>query len=106
MSQFHSNRTIGARLGIVALLVVAAALSGQAQILNRNLIVNGGAEDGPAAQNATDAQVGNIPHWTTTGGFSVATYGGGDFVQTDDFGPVDRGKQFWLYSRICGQSDD
>jgi uncharacterized protein (TIGR03437 family) len=83
------------RLLLLALLAIALVLPSQSQIFNRNLVQNPGAEDGPAAQNFTDPQVSSIPGWTTTGGFSVAAYGGGDFLNARDYVPVDRGLKFF-----------
>src|SRR3569832_383710 len=76
-------------------ILVLAALPANSQILNLNLIVNGDAESGSAVQNATDAKVASVPNWTTTGGFSVGVYGGGDFLSTTDYGPVSRGSKFF-----------
>src|SRR5690242_10747060 len=75
-------------------LLAAAATPAHAQILNRNLVVNGDAETGAGVRNASDAQVAP-PGWTTTGGFSIGTYGGGDFPATGDYGPANRGRQFF-----------
>ena len=75
-------------------LVLMAAAALPAQILNRNLVVNGDAESGVGARNATDAKVAP-PNWTTTGGFSIGTYGGGDFPATGDYGPANRGRQLF-----------
>jgi hypothetical protein len=83
------------RLLLLALLAIALVLPSQSQIFNRNLVQNPGAEDGAAAQNFTDPQVSSIPGWTTTGGFSVAAYGGGDFLNARDYVPVDRGLKFF-----------
>lgn len=83
------------RLLTFALLAAALALPLPAQVLNQNLVQNPGAESGPAAKSFTDAQVTAIPSWTTTGGFSVGAYGGGDFLATGDFIPVDHDAQFF-----------
>src|SRR5437588_12871716 len=82
------------RLAPMLLLVAAAAWPLQSQTLNRNLIANPGAEDSLGVRNASDAAV-NVSNWTTTGGFSVGTYDGGDFLSSSDFGPVSRGKQLF-----------
>jgi uncharacterized protein (TIGR03437 family) len=66
-----------------------------AQILNKNLVVNGDAESGSAANNATDPQISSIPGWTITGGFSVGKYNGGNFPSDGDYLPVARGKQLF-----------
>jgi uncharacterized protein (TIGR03437 family) len=83
------------RLLSTAVLAAALASPAQSQTLNRNLVQNPGAEDGPAAQSFTDPQVSGIPGWTTTGGFSVAAYGGGDFLNTGDYLPVGHGAKFF-----------
>jgi uncharacterized protein (TIGR03437 family) len=89
MRNFSENRWL-------AVLLLAAALPASGQIYNRNLIVNGDAEAGPAARTTSDAQIANVPSWTVSGSFSVGTYGGDGFLQAGDFGPVNRGKQmFW-----------
>ena len=91
MTQPHRVR----RLFALAALAAAAAVPSQSQILNQNLVQNPGAEDGPAASNFTDPQVSSVKGWTTTGGFSVATYGGGDFLTATDYVPVDHGSKFF-----------
>jgi uncharacterized protein (TIGR03437 family) len=79
-----------------AVLFFAAVLPASAQIYNTNLIVNGGAEAGPAATSTTAAQITNVPSWTISGSFSVGTYGGDGFLESGDYGPATRGKQmFW-----------
>lgn len=79
-----------------ALLAIAvAAFPLHSQILNRNLVVNPGAEDGVAAQATSDPQVASIPGWTTTGGFSVGVYGGPGFLSPSDYGPVTCGAKFF-----------
>jgi hypothetical protein len=78
----------------VAVLLAAAALPGQSQILNKNLIVNGDAEAGKAAATPSSAAVA-VPSWTTVGGFSVGTYGQDGFLSTSDYAPVNRGKQLF-----------
>jgi uncharacterized protein (TIGR03437 family) len=76
-------------------VLVLAALPANAQILSKNLIVNGDAESGAAVQNATDAKVSSVPNWTTTSGFSVGVYGGGNFPAVNDYGPSVRGAKFF-----------
>src|SRR5215468_6414116 len=77
------------------ILLAAAAFSLPAQILNKNLILNGDAESGPAVKEPTAAKVSSIPNWTTTGGFSVGTYGENGFLSSGDYGCVNRGKQMF-----------
>jgi uncharacterized protein (TIGR03437 family) len=81
--------------GRIALLAVAALLPAQTQVLNQNLVVNGDAEAGPAVSNATDPQVANVPGWTISGGFSVGTYNGGNFLSTGDYGPANHGAKLF-----------
>jgi uncharacterized protein (TIGR03437 family) len=76
-------------------VLALAALPANGQILNQNLVLNGDAESGSAVQNATDAKVSSIPNWTTTAGFSVGVYGGGNFLSVGDYGPVKRGSKFF-----------
>jgi hypothetical protein len=68
------------RLSTFSLVAAALVLPSYSQILNQNLVQNPGGESGSAAKNFTDPQVASIPGWTTTGGFSVGVYGGGDFL--------------------------
>ena len=87
----------GRRVFSFAMLAAALVLPSHAQILNKNLVLNPGAEDGPsAAKSSSDSQV-IPPSWTTTGGFSVATYGSGDFLGTNSsaYIPVDHGARFF-----------
>src|SRR6516165_22655 len=83
--------------GRCVLWTPSAALSAPAhsQILNKNLIVNGYAEAGPAVNNATDPQVSGIRGWTVTGGFSVGKCNGGNFPSDGDYLPVVRGRQLF-----------
>src|SRR3954452_5591103 len=76
-------------------LLSMAAVYGQSRDLNVNLVVNGDAEAGAAVSNPTDPQIASIPGWTTTGGFSVGSYGSSDFPSMSDYGPVLRGKHLF-----------
>jgi uncharacterized protein (TIGR03437 family) len=64
-------------------------------VLGTNLIVNGNAEAGPnvPAQRLTTY----VPGWSTAGAFSVAPYGGTDWISATNPGPADRG-----VSLFCG----
>src|SRR4051794_27893528 len=64
-----------------------AALAGEAQILNRNLVINGEAESQPAA---------DVPGWTVSGGLHVADYGGSNLLTLSDYGPAERGNSFFI----------
>ena len=79
----------------VALLVALAALPAQSQTFNKNLLVNGDAEAGSAVTSLTSTSKMSVPGWTTVGGFSVGAYDSSGALQTKDYGPVNRGKQFF-----------
>jgi uncharacterized protein (TIGR03437 family) len=76
------------------LLLALGILPAQAQILNKNLILNGDAEAGAAAA-APGAAAVSLPNWTTSGGFSVGAYGRDGFLAIGDYGPVNRGQQLF-----------
>jgi uncharacterized protein (TIGR03437 family) len=78
----------------IALLAWVALIPAHSQIYNQNLVKNPGAESSTGAQNFRDAQAAPID-WTVTGGLSVGIYGNSDFLSNGDFGPVNRGKQFF-----------
>jgi len=60
-----------------------------ASVLGTNLVANPGGETGPnAAPGKTTLY---IPGWSTSGGISVAPYGGSGWISTTAPGPVDRG---------------
>ena len=86
---------------IVAPLLVVVP-SGRAQgILNRNLIQNGGAEDGSAGTSATNIVA--IPRWTRTGNATVLPYDLTGLVQLRDPAPKDHGfNYFSVSSGTCG----
>ncbi len=76
-------------------LLAAAAMSLAAQSLyNRNLIVNGDAEAGPAAPDGR-TKASPIPGWTTYGSFTVLKYGPGG-MGPDDYGPPSRGNNYFM----------
>jgi len=70
-------------------LVLDTLATSPDSVLGSNLIANPGAEAGVAAK--TNATALNIPGWSTTGGASVAAYGGAGWIQASDPGPADRG---------------
>ena len=75
--------------------------TGQAQsILNRNLIVNGGADDGTAGTSATNIVA--IPGWTRTGNLTVLPYNLTGLVQLSDPAPKDH--SFNYFSGSSGTS--
>ena len=90
-------------LKMLALLVCAAVLPAEAQDLyDRNLVVNGGAEAGPAVPSP-EQSVSNLPGWRAYGGFTVTTYNPDGITMGDD-GPADRGKQLFIGGRNAGRS--
>src|SRR5690242_18823532 len=99
---------------IVYLRVAAAVVpcllalwsSAAAQTLNKNLLINPGAEDGGAVTHHSDPKIASIPGWTTTGGFSVGAYDNPDFLNSDSFGPPrsDRGQKFFVAGTGSEQS--
>ncbi len=76
-------------------------------LLNKNLIVNGGAEDGSGTQNI-DTLTRPIPGWKTTGPITVLRYGAASEVPGDkDPGPSDHGKNFfWGGPDIAAPGED
>ena len=62
------------RLVLVCILVMAAFSPANAQIWDKNLIVNGDAESGTGVTTRTAAVVKNIPGWTTAGNFTLGQY--------------------------------
>ena len=89
--------------GLLPMLLLAAALQAQSPLLNRNLVVNPGAEDGPGAYTPANPQ--NIPPgWTVTGGLAVARYGGSYFLFPSNFGPPDRGANYFYGGLNTGHS--
>ena len=84
------------KLLCIALLAAAGQMAhAQPDILNKNLIVNGNAESGPAGMDVKTA-VSSIPGWTITGGKpTVLPYNLSGFVQLTDPTPPDHGFQYF-----------
>jgi hypothetical protein len=89
--------------GALALFFVAAcaalaslnASAATASIFGRNLVVNGGAEMGKGAPDASST-ARPLPGWTPTGNFSAVQWGGsGGLPAKTDPGPAQRGKNFF-----------
>jgi uncharacterized protein (TIGR03437 family) len=75
-------------------LVLTTPTGTAGSVLGKNLVVNPGAETGPAAVAPAVTQY--IPGWSTTAGVSVAPYGGTGWIGSSNPGPVDEGtKVFW-----------
>lgn len=86
--------SLAARWPAFAVIVGLTVVPLEAQILNRNLIANPGAEEGAAANTPSDPPVASIPGWTSTGLFTVGVYGD-SFLSRNDNGPVDRGAKLF-----------
>ncbi len=63
-------------------------------LFNRNLIVNGDAEAGPAAPDGS-TKASPIPGWTTYGSFTVIRYGTIG-IYPEEYGPADRGRNYFM----------
>lgn len=70
-------------------LVLSTLGTSPESVLGTNLVVNGGAEAGPAA--AYPATTLYVPGWSTINNASVCPYGEPDSIQVSDPGPPDRG---------------
>src|SRR4029077_1433915 len=68
----------------------------QATTYGVNLLVNGGAEEGPASVMAALVPV---PGWSTTGGFTVVPYGAPEGYPTVSEAPPNGMKQFFTGGR-------
>jgi uncharacterized protein (TIGR03437 family) len=81
--------TITNVLGAADSLSLVLGPLGTTPVLGTNLVVNGGAEAGPNAPDASTALY--VPGWSTSNGTSVCPYGGTGWIQLSDPGPADRG---------------
>jgi hypothetical protein len=79
---------------VVAALVLWLLLAAPAaaQVPEGNLVVNGGAEAGPGAE---DLEVVAIPAWSVEGSFTAVEYGAPGFPSTDDSGLWSGGANFF-----------
>lgn len=69
---------------------------GPSPSFGKNLIVNGGAEDGPGSTNG-DKPLEPIPGWSRSGVFQVVQYGAsGGFADAKSPGPANRGKNYFV----------
>lgn len=96
--------------GILFLLLVSACSSpltpttpASGNIYGKNLIVNPGAEDGPADTGA-DVPVKKIPGWTQQGDCDVVPYGADGVVGVHDPGPSARGKNLFTGGPDTGKT--
>ena len=80
--------------GVLVLAVVvalaSAASAAPADLLGKNLVVNGNAEASQGLPHAVP-----LVGWTTTGHFTAVQYGYDDYPSMHAPGPSDRGKQFF-----------
>lgn len=107
-------RTVALALPLA--LVVAAALPGAtlgaappAELFDRNLIVNGAAEDGPGSPSSVGGVVA-VPGWTTSGSFTAVEYelqaGVPDSFPTEwDSVPADRGTNLFVGGPASDRSE-
>lgn len=71
-----------------------SAAQASVTIFDRNLIVNGDAEAGPASNSG--GNVANVPSFSTSSNFTVVPYNApGGFPLSSDAGPSNRGNQFF-----------
>ncbi len=80
-------------LPLTSLLLFSAAFSANGQLWDKNLIVNGGVENGPGVTLISAAAVKNIPGWTTNGNFTICQYGNG--IPADPRWVQNYGKQYF-----------
>jgi uncharacterized protein (TIGR03437 family) len=74
-------------------LVLTTLGTSPSSVLGRNLVLNGGAEDGPGIPNHSTTLY--VPNWSTNDGASVCPYGGTGWIQVSDPGPADRGRNLF-----------
>jgi hypothetical protein len=99
MRLFLSSR--GARAIALTFVTACVALAsanaspGSASLFGRNLVLNGDAEAGRGAPDASST-ARPLPGWNATGNFTAAQYGGsGGLPAKTDPGPPKRGKNFF-----------
>src|SRR5690349_884792 len=80
---------------LLLIVVVLTCVSASAQVWDRNLIVNPGAEDGPGLAKTSDT-ISGVPGWTRTGAFTVGQYVGGMPIGKSTFVVDDCGKNYFL----------
>ena len=76
-------------------MFLCAAQVGRAQLFDRNLIVNPGAEAGPGLEEQTNPPLKEVPGWTIAGGFTVGQYGGVSLLEAPGYWP-DRGRNYFF----------
>lgn len=81
-------------------LVLTTLNTSPGTVLGTNLIVNGGAEQGPSAPPTLQTPAPYIPGWATSGEISVCPYGGSGFIATSDPSPLNPGVNLF-----CGLND-
>ncbi len=91
--------------GLLCLLVVGLAMPGLGQgIFKQNLVVNPGAEAGSGMTGYDQEPIKDVPGWTLTGPITVAKYGGDSFNAAGDYGPVERGANYFISARGGGKA--
>src|SRR5574340_678827 len=89
--RWESMRNLVDLLAIGALL--GAALPAEAQLWDKNLVVNGDAESGTGVTTRTAPPVKDIPGWTPTGNFTLCQYVNG--MLTDHRWMQSQGNQYF-----------
>jgi uncharacterized protein (TIGR03437 family) len=77
------------------LLLVPTVLLAQTSVFNRNLIVNGDAETGPANPDGYNP-ITTIPGWTVTGAPDVLTYASNYLIRTVGVHPLQSGANYFF----------
>src|SRR5574340_617051 len=93
--RWESMRNLVDLLAIGALL--GAALPAEAQLWDKNLVVNGDAESGTGVTTRTAPPVKDIPGWTPTGNFTLCQYVNG--MLTDHRWMQSHGNQYFAAGR-------
>ncbi|PWU01998.1 MAG: hypothetical protein C5B51_21700, partial [Terriglobia bacterium] len=91
---FWTGGTMARSISIFVIFLLGY-VSASAQVWDRNLIVNPGAEDGPGIAKTSET-ISNVPGWTRTGAFTVGQYVGGMPIGKSNFVPEDHGKNYFL----------
>ncbi len=86
-------RGLSAMAGCLAIFTGLGAAAQGGPPFGANLVVNGGAEDGPGVTSASATIA--PPGWTTTGALTSARYGGPGPPNPTDPGPPDRGDNYF-----------
>src|SRR5579872_6955030 len=85
------------------LLLTPTVLLAQTSVFNRNLIVNGDAEAGPANPDGYNP-ISTIPGWTVTGKPDVLTYASDYIVRRVDVRPLQSGNNYFYGGHTAASS--